>query len=73
MCVRIGYLTRIKETLMTHNSIKLIALAIAFGCSLLGFALVPGTDGRAMIMLASLAVTGPWFFFYWFLSDRPRY
>ena len=55
---------------MTHKSVKLLALAVIIGCSLLGFAVVPANDARILVMLLSLAVTGRWFLVYWGLSDN---
>jgi hypothetical protein len=57
---------------MTHKSVKLLALAVIFGFSLLGFAVVPGSDGRILVMLLSVVVTGRWFLVYWWLSDDVR-
>ncbi len=57
---------------MTHKSAKLLALAVIFGCSIVGFALVPGSDGRILIPFLGLVVTGPWFLVYWWLSDDVR-
>lgn len=51
---------------MTHKSIKLLALAVIYGCSLIGLALLPwGHDLRSLILLAALIVTGIWFVIYW--------
>ena len=59
---------------MTHKSIKLLALAVIYGCSLIGLAIVPAGDTRILIMFASLLVTGLWFLVYWLLliEHRPR-
>jgi hypothetical protein len=64
--------SKLREILMTHKSVKLLALAIIYGCSMIGFGLVPSSDGRILVMFLSLAVTGPWFLLYWFLSDNVR-
>ena len=57
---------------MTYKSIKLLALAVIFGCSLIGSALAPtgGRDFILLLMLAVLFVTGIWFLIYWFLCEE---
>jgi|KBSSwiStaDraftv2_1062776.scaffolds.fasta_scaffold1051453_1 4-hydroxybenzoate polyprenyltransferase len=56
---------------MTYKSIKLLALAVIFGCSLIGLVLLPwGHDLRSLIILAALIVTGMWFLIYWFLCEE---
>ena len=57
---------------MTHKSIKLLALAVIFGCSLIGSALAPtgNRDYILLLILAVLLVTGIWFLVYWFLCDE---
>ncbi len=58
---------------MTYKSIKLLALAVICGCSLLGFAIVPnGGDGRILLFLLVILVTGSWFVLYWFLCEDRR-
>ena len=42
---------------MTHKSIKLLALAVIYGCSLIGLAIVPAAgDARILLMFASFLV-----------------
>ena len=60
---------------MTDKSIKLLALAVIYGCSLIGLAIVPAAgDARILLMFASFLVTGLWFLVYWLLviENRPR-
>ena len=58
---------------MTHKSIKLLALAVIVGCSLIGFALAPAAgDIRILIMFLALLVTGIWFIVYWGLSMEDK-
>jgi hypothetical protein len=54
---------------MTHKSIKLLALAVIFGCSLIGVALVPfrGVELREVIIWSVSFGSGIWFLTYWFL------
>lgn len=57
---------------MTDKSIKLLALAIVCGCSLIGLALAPGVaDVRPLVMLGAFFVSGIWFVIYW-LSGSVR-
>jgi len=54
---------------MTHKSMKLLALAVIFGCSLIAFAVAPREpDTRVLIMLLVAVVAGLWFLIYWLLS-----
>jgi len=56
---------------MTDRSIRLIALAIICGCSLLSFAI--GTREKGMFSFLVFAVTGVWFIGYWlFIATRLR-
>lgn len=60
---------------MTYKSIKLLALAVICGCSLIGMAIVPIGRGEILLllMLAVFVVTGIWFIAYWILSEeRPK-
>jgi 4-hydroxybenzoate polyprenyltransferase len=58
---------------MNYKSIKLLALAVICGCSLIGLALLPwGHDLRTVIILAVLIVTGIWFVVYWVLCEEHR-
>ena len=58
---------------MTYKTIKLLALAVVFGCSLIGLALLPwGHDLRSLIILAVVIVTGIWFLIYWFSCEERR-
>ncbi len=51
---------------MTDKSIKLLALAVICGCSLIGLALAPGVaDIRPLVMLGVFVVCGIWFVLYW--------
>jgi hypothetical protein len=53
---------------MTYKSIKLLALAVMCGCSLIGLALAPAVaDIRIVFMLMISLVTGIWFVIYWLL------
>ena len=63
-------MTRTQEIAMTHKSVKLLALAIIYASSMIGFSLVPGNDGRIMVTFATLLIAGPWFLVYWFRSDN---
>ena len=57
---------------MTHKSIKLLALAVIYGCSLIGVALVPfrGVEFRELIIWSVAFLTGIWFVIYWFLCHE---
>ena len=56
---------------MTHKSIKLLALAVVFGCSSIALVLAPPRfDFRIVVMLTTFLVTGIWFLIYWFLCDE---
>lgn len=56
---------------MTDSSIRLIALAIICGCSLLGFAI--GSGGKELVPFLVFAVTVVWFIGYWlFIATRLR-
>ena len=61
---------------MKDKSIKLLALAVIFGCSLIGLALVPfrGVEFRELIIWSVSFLTGIWFVIYWFLcrEERPK-
>jgi hypothetical protein len=57
---------------MTHKSIKLLALAVICGCSLIGFSITPGGDGRLLLLLFVFLVTAPWFLLYWFRGEDRR-
>ena len=50
---------------MTYKSIKLLALAVICGCSLIGFAIRSNNEG--MLNLFVFVVTGLWFIVYWLL------
>ena len=51
---------------MTDKSIKLLALAVVCGCSLIGMAPLPVyPDIRIYIMLGVFVVSGIWFVVYW--------
>ena len=55
---------------MTHKSMKLLALAVIFGCSLIAFAVAPSEpDIRVLVMLLVAVVAGLWFLIYWLLSE----
>jgi hypothetical protein len=56
---------------MTHKSIKLLALAIICGCSLLGTA-VAVREAIMLLMFAVAVVTGLGFMLYWYLLDESR-
>ena len=54
---------------MTHKSIKLLSLAVVFGCSLIGFAV--SERGKELILLSVSVLTGIWFVLYWLMwTDR---
>lgn len=61
---------------MTHKSIKLLALAVIYGCSLIGVALVPfrGGELRELILWSVSFLTGIWFLIYWLLyrEESPK-
>ena len=55
---------------MTHKSIKLLALAVIFGCSLIAFAVAPsGADIRPLVILTVAVGAGIWFLIYWLLPE----
>jgi hypothetical protein len=56
---------------MTHKSIKLLALAIICGCSLLGTA-VAAREAIMLLMLAVAVVTGLGFMLCWYLLEESR-
>ena len=56
---------------MTHKSVKLLALAIICGCSLLGTA-VAVREAIMLLMFAVAVVTGLWFMLYWYLLEESR-
>jgi len=56
---------------MTDRSIRLIALAIICGCSLIGLAIARGE--KELILFLIFVVTGVWFIGYWlFIATRLR-
>ena len=56
---------------MTDRSIRLLALAVICGCSLLSFAI--GTQDKERFSFLIFAVTGVWFIGYWlFIATRER-
>jgi hypothetical protein len=58
---------------MTYKSIKLLALAVICGCSLIGLALVPwGKDANWLIIVLAWLGTSLWFVTYWFLCKERR-
>ena len=57
---------------MLDKSIKLLALAVVCGCSLLGFAITPASDGRILVLLLAVLVSGSWFVVYWVASQGGR-
>lgn len=57
---------------MTYKSIKLLALAVICGCSLIGFALTPFSDGRILILFVVFLMSGSWFLVYWFQCEEHR-
>ena len=57
---------------MTDRSIRLLALAILCGCSLLGSA-IGASGARGDISFLIFIVTGVWFIGYWlFIATRKR-
>lgn len=54
---------------MTYRSIKLLALAVICGFSLIGFAISGG--GKANLLGLVSLVTGLWFVIYWCLFCGP--
>jgi hypothetical protein len=58
------------EAVMTYKSIKLLALAVICGCSLIGFAIRPANEG--MILFFVFVVTAIWFICYWFWIEDKR-
>ena len=56
---------------MTHKSIKLLALAIICGCSILGTA-VAVREVIMLLMFAVAVITGLGFMLYWYLLDESR-
>lgn len=57
---------------MTYKSIKLLALAVICGCSLIGLALSPSSDGRIVMLFVVFLVSGSWFLVYWFRCEESR-
>ena len=58
---------------MTDKSIRLVALAVVCGCSLIGLALVPSVaDIRPFLMLGVFVVSGIWFVIYWIICGERR-
>jgi hypothetical protein len=62
---------QIQEIVMTHKSIKLLALAIICGCSILGTA-VAVREAIMLLMFAVAVITGLGFMLYWYLLDESR-
>jgi hypothetical protein len=56
---------------MTHKSIKLLALAIICGCSILGTA-VAVREAIMLLMFAVAVITGLGFMLCWYLLDESR-
>ena len=56
---------------MTDKSIKLLALAVVCGCSLIGVSLIPIEHREILLLLmfGVFLVTGLWFLVYWLLPD----
>lgn len=56
---------------MTDKSIKLLALAVVCGCSLIGVSLIPieRREFLLLLMFGVFLVTGLWFLVYWLLPD----
>jgi hypothetical protein len=58
---------------MTDKSIKLLALAVIYGCSLIGLAVVPwGRDFNWVIISVVSLVTGLWFLLYWLFAGENK-
>jgi hypothetical protein len=55
---------------MTYISIKLLALAVIYGCALLAFSIADG--GKEIVGFFVLTVTGVWFVAYWLLCGERR-
>jgi hypothetical protein len=53
---------------MTYQSVKLLALAVICGSSLLAFAI--DDSGKDLIAFFILTITGIWFLVYWLLGSR---
>jgi len=52
-----------KEVVMTYISLKLLALAVIYGCSLLSFVIADGE--KELVAFFVLTVAGLWFVAYW--------
>jgi hypothetical protein len=55
---------------MTYTSIKLLALAVIYGFSLLAFSVADG--GKEIVGFFVLTVTGVWFVAYWHLCGTRK-
>lgn len=55
---------------MTYTSIRLLALAVIYGCSLLAFSVADG--GKEVVGFIVLTVTGVWFVAYWLLCGQRK-
>jgi hypothetical protein len=55
---------------MTYISIKLLALAVIYGCSLLAFVVADGD--KELVAFFILTVAGIWFVAYWHLGGERR-
>lgn len=55
---------------MTYMAIKLLALAVIYGCSLLSFVIADGD--KEVVAFFVLTVAGAWFVTYWLLSGERR-